>query len=210
MTRVEVTTDQRFGFFGLAGFLANSSMTKRTSPTLRGRWILINLLCTHPDPPPADVPELEETNANAAQLSIRDVLAQHRADPRCAGCHDHLDPYGLALEEFDGIGRFRSAYPDNTDIDPSTTLPPSNAYPDGITFSGLTGLADAVTLNPQFTKCVGERLFTYGLGRVVNDTDRPYLETVEQEWLATGKTPTLRRLIHALVQADTFRLRRGL
>jgi hypothetical protein len=209
MTRMELTSDSRFGFFGLSGFLAMSSMSKRTSPTLRGRWVLINLLCTHPDAPPPDVPELEETSPDTATTSVRDILERHRADARCNSCHSVLDPYGLALEQFDGIGRFRATYPDGSAIDPATDLPPSEAYPQGVSFSGLNGLADAVAQNPRFNQCVTEKLFTYGLGRVPAETDRPYLASIEEEWLRTGQPPTLRRLIRGLVLADTFRLRRG-
>ncbi|HVJ21649.1 MAG TPA: DUF1592 domain-containing protein [Polyangiaceae bacterium] len=205
--RMEITTDNRAGYFGLAGFLANSSMAARTSPTLRGRWILINMLCVHPEPPPANVPELEDS-VDVAALSVRERLEAHRANPACAGCHSVIDPYGLALEQFDGIGAYRTAYADGTVIDASTTLPPLESYPQGTSFTGLAGLADTVTQDPKFTSCVGEKLLTYGLGRVMGDTDKPYLTAVRDEWVAQG-TPSLRSLIRSLVLSDPFRLRRG-
>jgi hypothetical protein len=205
MNRMEITSDTRMGFFGLSGFLALSSMTSRTSPTLRGRWILINMLCVHPEPPPDGIPELPETDLS--NLSIREKLEQHRTNPSCAGCHDYIDPYGLALEEYDGIGRYRTTYPNGSVINAGTALPPMSAYPNGTTFTGLSGLADTVSQDPNFTSCVAEKLFTYGLGRLVAETDRPYLAAVGTEWLK--QTPTLRGLIRQLVLADTFRLRRG-
>jgi len=206
MTRTEITTDNRAGFFGLSGFLALSSMSSRTSPTLRGRWILINMLCVHPEPPPPGVPELEETG-DVANLSVREKLEQHRTNPACASCHSVIDPYGLALEQFDGIGRFRTAYPNGTNIDPATSLPPLNSYPNGVSFTGLSGLSDVVSQDPAFTSCVAQKLFTYGLGRLVADTDKPYIEAVHTGWVQ--QAPTLRSLIRSLVLADTFRYRRG-
>jgi len=201
MERMEITTDQRFGFLGLSGFLAMSSITTRTSPTLRGKWLLVNMLCVRPEPPPGKVPELEDGTPNLEDLSIREKLEQHRENPACAGCHAIIDPYGLALEEYDGIGRYRTAYPDGTPIDPSTTLA------DGVTLSGLSGVANNIGQNAAFSSCVAEKLLTYGLGRLAADTDKPYLAELSSQW--TGETPTLRKIIRSLVLTDPFRLRRG-
>jgi hypothetical protein len=210
--RVEYHGDRRKGFFGLAGFLAMSSFDRRTSPSRRGRWIAGNLLCSEPPPPPPNVPELEADAGSpddSAKLNVRDSLERHSAEPRCAGCHRLFDAYGLALEEYDGIGRHRSSYPDGTPIDVSVTLPPSAAHPDGVTFSGLDGLADVVSTDRRLGACLAKKLFTYGLGRPVTINDEPHLQRALAIWLAPGETPNLRRLIQTLISSDAFRLRRG-
>jgi len=194
------TTDTRFGFLGLSGFLAISSVAARTSPTLRGRWILQNLMCVKPQPPPAMVPELEEENPDISNLSVRERLEAHRTNPACAGCHAVIDPYGLALENFDGIGRYRTAYPNGAPIDATAEVP-------GLApFSGLAGLSDLVSQDPGFMACVGEKLLTYGLGRLMTEADKPYLEAVRTEWVAN---PTLPSLVRLLVLSEPFRYRRG-
>jgi hypothetical protein len=204
--RVEITSDQRAGFFGLGGFLAISSVDNRTSPTLRGRWILSNLLCSEPPPPPPGVPELT-AGAFDPTKNVAKALEEHRKNPACAGCHQRFDPLGMSLEQFDGIGKFRTTYADGATIDPTGEFPVSSTYPQGLKFVGLKGLADTVSKNPRFSECIAETMFTYGLGRLIADTDRPYLQAVQATW--TSGTPTLRRLIHALVLAETFRYRRG-
>jgi len=120
-----------------------------------------------------------------------------------------MDAVGYALEEYDAIGQYRSTYADGTAIDASTALPASKAHPEGLAFQGLDGLAEAVIRDPQFGKCVAEKLLTYALGRPVTAADQPYLEQVQRAWLEPGRVPSLRRLIHALVAIEPFRLRRG-
>jgi hypothetical protein len=212
--RVENVADGRRGFAGLVGFLAMSSPDRRSAPTLRGKWLLTNLMCTTPPDPPPGVPVLEQ-KGDTATLNVREVLAEHRANPACAACHALFDPFGLALEQYDGIGRFRQAYGDGSPIDPSAELPSSKAYPGGLVFAGLEGreglpgVADAVTRNPRFATCVSEKLLTYGLGRLLTASDGPYLERLAQAWLAEGQTPNLTRLVHAIVASEPFRSRRG-
>jgi hypothetical protein len=204
--RVEVTSDQRSGFFGLGGFLAISSVDNRTSPTLRGRWILGNLLCTEPPAPPPGVPELTAGAFDPTQ-NVAKALEEHRKNPACSGCHKQFDPLGMSLEQFDGIGRFRTTYADGATIDPTGELPASSAYPQGVKFVGLKGLAETVSKNPRFSECIAETMFTYGLGRLITDTDRAYIQAIQTRW--TSGTPTLRRLIQSLALAETFRYRRG-
>ncbi len=201
--RVTNTTDNRFGFLGMGAFLALSSYEYRTAPTLRGRWILLNLLCTPPKDPPPNVPKLDAdpTSADASDQNVRARLEEHRKNPICASCHANLDPYGLALENFDAIGKYRATYPNGQAIDASTTTL------DGASFTGLTGLADYVSKKPDLLQCVEQQLFTYSLGRVITDTDTPYLNLVRQNW--TKSTPSLPSLIKGLVTADTFRKRHG-
>lgn len=198
MTRVQETSDQRFGFLGMGAFLALSSYDYRTAPTLRGRWILLNLLCTEPPAPPPGVPPLDAmANADASDQNVRARLEQHRTNPACAACHAILDPYGLALENFDAIGRYRSQYGDGTPIDAKTVTA------GGKEFSGLAGLVDDVKSQPTYLSCLKRKLFTYSLGRAVTSSDEPALSQIHAQW--TSGTPSLQRLIEGLVLADTFR-----
>ena len=200
--RVENTGDQRFGFLGLGAFLALSSYEYRTAPTLRGRWILLNLLCTPPHEPPPGIPALDAMpNADASAQNVRKRLEEHRKNPACATCHATLDPYGLALENFDGIGKYRANYGNNTPIDASTITE------DGVAFTGLSGLADEVLKKPTLYSCVEQKLFTYALGREITATDNPYIAQIDKAW--TADKPTLPRLMKSLVLADTFRKRHG-
>ena len=209
LQRFEFHDDQRAGFFGLAGFLAVSSFDRRTSPSKRGDWIASSLLCVELPKPPPNVPPLESEGADTSTLNVRQRLERHRADPGCAGCHALFDPYGLALEEFGPIGLYRSNYEDGTPIDAKTTLPASEAYPGGLNIEGLDGLARAVADDPRFGRCVATKLLSYGLGRLLSPSDEPHLQAALVSWLAPGQTPSLRRLIHALVATDVFRFRRG-
>lgn len=207
-TRVEFQEDQRAGFFGLAGFLAITSFDRRTSPSLRGRWIASNLLCRQlPDPPP-DVPELEG-GEQGSTLNVRQVLEAHRENPACASCHDLFDAYGLALEEYDAIGQYRTEYADGTAVDASGLLPASAAYPEGQWIVGRGGLATAVASDPGFGRCLAENLLTYGLGRLVTTADEPALEQALLKWTAPPEVPSVRRLIRLLVASEPFRFRRG-
>ncbi len=207
--RLEYKDDRRFGFFGLAGFLALSSPDRRTSPSLRGRWILSNLLCAEPPAPPPNVAKLEDGGVDPATFNVRQNLERHRENPECASCHALFDPYGLALEEYDAIGQYRSEYPDGTPVDASAVLPASESHPEGLEFTGLEGLARVVAADPQFGECLGKKLFTYGLGRLVSASDAPYLERAQQEWRGSGQNPSIRQLIRALVLTPPFRFRRG-
>lgn len=197
--RRSITDDQRFGFAGLAGFLALSSLPGRTSPTLRGRWVLTNLLCQEAPVPPPGVPDLGANGLDPSK-NVRTALEEHRQNPSCAACHRLFDPFGLALENFDGVGKYRTTYTDGSTITPTATR-------GSVEFSGITGLADVVTTDPKFSECVGDFLFVYALGREIKDSDRPYLKWVQDE--AKKGTLTLRRLVQQLVLADTFRSRHG-
>lgn len=209
--RVEYAADNRRGFFGLAGFLALSSFDRRTSPSKRGHWIAGNLLCQETPPPPGDIPLLDPDgpSSESPALDVRARLEEHRRLPSCAACHAVFDPYGLALEEYDPIGVYRSTYDDGTSIDASVTLPASELRPEGAALEGLAGLATELASDPRLGHCLAEKLLTYGLGRVVGVDDAPHLARAEQVWLTAGETPSVRRLIQALVASDAFRLRRG-
>lgn len=206
VVRVEDTTDQRRGFLGLGAFLTHTSFPSRTSPTLRGVWVISELLCSPVQPPPV-VPELAESatpdEAGEADGSenVRKRLERHRADPACASCHAVLDPIGLGLETFDGIGRYRTTYGNGEAIDPAGVLP------DGTAFSGPSELATILAADPRFATCMTKKLLTYALGREVEGSDATSLTKIADGWTTRG--PTIRNLMKEIVLSDAFRFRRG-
>ena len=205
--RVEDTSDQRLGFLGLGSFLTHTSFPSRTSPTLRGVWVISELLCSPPAPPPAMVPELgdsatpDEENEPDGAENVRERLERHRAEPQCAGCHAMLDPIGLGLETFDGIGRFRTTYGNGETIDASGILP------DGTTFNGPNELGPILAADPRFASCMTSKLFTYALGREVETYDTGSLDKIAMNWAARGTN--IRNLMKEIVVSDAFRFRRG-
>ena len=196
LTRVTHATDERAGFLGLAGFLAVSSMDRRTSPSLRGKWVLVNLLCTEPPPPPKDVPKLELAGQDLDNGNIREILETHRVRPDCAACHSLFDPFGTALEKYDAIGRYRTTYSDGSAILTSTDL-------NGVPFDGINGASAVVTDQPGFKSCIAHKLFTYGLGRPPAGDDATWVEDIATQW-QTGDL-TIRRLVQSLALSVPFR-----
>src|SRR5262249_37087907 len=132
--RVQVTNEQRRGLMGQGSILAVTSYPTRTSPVLRGKWLLENILGTPPPPPPPNVPGLPDKGEGGKAVSVRERLERHRKNPVCASCHAQMDPLGFALEHFDAIGTWRNTAEGNSSIDASGTLS------DGTTFAGLPGL----------------------------------------------------------------------
>jgi hypothetical protein len=202
-TRVQVTTDERRGFLGLASFLTLTSFSHRTAPTLRGRWVLENLLCQEISPPPPNVPELDDEPENGADpqtLNVRDRLAAHRDNPECAACHIILDPIGLGLETFDAIGRYRTQYAGGDPVDASGTLP------GGAQFNGLMELSEILAHDERLLDCVSEKLMTYALSRELSQSDDPHLDGIRMRWTQDGYT--LRSLLEQIVLSEPFRFRR--
>lgn len=203
LTNVALAWQDRVGFLGLGAFLAGSSFSHRTSPTLRAKWILSQLLCSPPSDPPPGIPPLEPDpaqNAASANPNLRQHLAAHSSDPGCASCHRVLDPVGLGLEHFDAIGRRRSHYDDGTMIDPAGQLP------SGATFVSLQELAALLTRDERYLDCVTTQLFTYAVGRAPRAADRAYLDQLLDAWRSSAAFP---ELLRAMVSSDTFRLSRG-
>src|SRR5436305_10713678 len=152
--KVDLTSTPRGGVLGQASILAVSSYANRTSPVLRGKWILENLLGAPPPPPPPDVPALEEHPLGKA-VSLRARLEQHRANPTCAACHGAMDPLGLALENFSAVGQYRANDPDTL-----TPIDAKGQLPDGTTIDGPEDLRKQLAARPdhQFVQALTENL----------------------------------------------------
>ena len=174
--RVSLDGTARRGLLGQGGILTLTSYATRTSPVLRGKWILENLLASPPPPPPPDIPALAERTDDGAALSMRAAMERHRANPACASCHAQMDPLGFALENFDAVGRWRTRSESKDAIDASGVLP------DGTSFEGPEGMRDALLREPQrFVATVTEKLLTYALGRNVESYDMPAVRAIVRE-----------------------------
>ncbi|HEY1304771.1 MAG TPA: DUF1592 domain-containing protein [Vicinamibacterales bacterium] len=177
--RVQVPNDARRGLLGQASILTVTSYPNRTSPVERGKWILTNLLGVPPQPPPPNVPPLPDNGADGKVLSLRERMERHRANPVCAGCHRVMDPIGFAMENFDGIGRWR-AKEDGTVIDASGTLFT------GAKLDGVNALRQELTRRPEvFVGVLTERMLTYAVGRGLEYYDLPAVRKIVQDARST-------------------------
>ena len=173
--RVVLKDPNRRGLLGQGSILFQTSVANRTSPVFRGKWIMTNLFNSPPPPPPQSVPPLEESIAGSAPHSVRERLEQHRKAPVCAACHAIIDPPGLALENFDPIGRWRETDSGQA-IDPATTLP------GGIAVSGPSGLRAALLSRPElFVSTLTDKLMVYALGRRLEAEDMPTVRRIVRE-----------------------------
>ena len=198
--RVTLEDPGRGGLLGHGSILTVTSYANRTSPVLRGKWVLENILGNPPPPPPADVPALEETTSGKT-LTMREAMAQHRANPVCASCHQLMDPPGLALEPFDAIGRWRTPNQNMESVDLS------GALPDGTTFEGPAGLKQALLAHPdRFVTTVTEKLLTYATGRGLEYYDAPAVRNITRT--AAPSNYQLKALIVGVVKSMPFRMRR--
>jgi mono/diheme cytochrome c family protein len=173
--RVEFSDNRRGGLLGQGAILTATSYGNRTSPVLRGKWLLEMILGTPPPPPPPDVPPLKEKGETDKPMSVRERLEQHRQNPACATCHVRMDPLGFALENFDAVGKWRSAE-DGEVIDASASLP------DGTKFAGVAGLRNLLLgRREQFVNTFTEKLLTYALGRELEYYDMPAVRKITRE-----------------------------
>ena len=192
----------RAGLLGHGSILTVTSYATRTSPVLRGKWILDNILGTPPPPPPPNVPELVEPHPGQQARSMRERMIQHRVNPACAACHALMDPAGLAMENFDAIGRWRDLAEDGLPIDASGSLP------GGQTFEGVAGLRQAVLARPEvFVGTLTEKLLTYGLGRGVDYHDAPAVREIVRR--GARDDYSFSSLILAIVESSPFQMRRS-
>lgn len=199
---VDLEDDSRAGLLGKASILTVTSYAHRTSPVIRGKWLLENILGTPPPPPPPDVPALSENeDKNARPLSVRERMEMHRANPVCASCHNVMDPLGFALENFDGIGRYRTLDVAGDPIDTSGTL--ANGSP----VNGPLDLRNALIANPEvFTTTVANKLLTYALGRGVEYYDAPAVREIVRA--AAAENYSWSALISGIVNSTPFQMRR--
>ena len=199
--RVKLEDPNRYGLLGQASILTVTSYPNRTAPTIRGKWVLEQLLGTPPPPPPPNVPSLKD-DATAQKLTMRQRMEQHRANPTCAACHRQMDPLGFALENYDGLGSWRvSTAPGSGPIDSSGTLP------DGTAFNGPAGLREVLMKKQdQFVETFTERLLTYALGRGVEEYDHAALRKIAHE--AAADNQKWSSIILGIVNSTPFQMRR--
>jgi mono/diheme cytochrome c family protein len=191
----------RGGLLGQGSILTVTSYANRTSPVIRGKWILSNILGVAPPPPPGKIPALKENAGVEKVVSMRERMAQHRADPACAGCHALMDPIGFAMENYDAIGRWRT-HESGTPIDSAGGLP------DGSKFEGVDGLQKALLSRPEaFVDTMTEKLMTYSLGRGVEFYDEPAIRRVVRE--SRGQDYRFSSLILGIVNSTPFQMRRA-
>ena len=189
----------RGGLLGQGSILAVTSYATRTSPVVRGKWILENLLGTPPPPPPANVPPLSDEGSDAV-LSMRERMVEHRRNPVCASCHAIMDPIGLSLENFDAIGRYRNR---TAGFEP---LDVEGSFPDGTTFDGAGGLRETLLdRSDQFVRTLASKLLTYSLGRAVEHHDMPAVREIERD--AAGDGYRFSSLILGIVKSAPFQMR---
>jgi mono/diheme cytochrome c family protein len=190
----------RGGLLGQGGILLLTSYSTRTSPVLRGKYVLENLLASPPPPPPPTVPSLKtEGEKSGEQLSLREAMVRHRADPACANCHARMDPIGFALENFDAVGQWR-------DHDSGKSLDVSSTLADGTVVDGVAGVKNLILKDPQrFVGAMTEKLLMYGLGRNVQYFDAPAVRKIVRE--AASNDYKFESLVLGVAKSAPFQMR---
>ncbi|MDE0124915.1 MAG: DUF1592 domain-containing protein [Bryobacterales bacterium] len=192
---------ERGGLLGQGSILMLTSHSARTSPVLRGTWILDNLLNSPPPPPPANIPPLEDSAGDGVKLTVREQLEKHRADPACASCHARIDPLGFALENFDVLGRWRSE-------DQGGPIEASSPLPAGGTVEGPQGLKTLLLARPaRFAHATVERLMTYALGRELDPRDQPAVRRILADSEADGYR--FADLVRGVIASTPFQMRQS-
>jgi hypothetical protein len=201
--RVELTDERRFGLLGKGSVLMVSSHTDRTSPVVRGKWVLENVLGTPPPAPPADVPLLEEIDPEGV-MTLRQRLEAHRANPACAGCHATMDPIGFALENFDVVGAWR----DHDQGVGTPLIDASGRLADGTAVDGAVALRQALMSDPElFVSTVVQKLMTYGLGRGLTAADMPVVRGIVRK--AAPSDYRFSSIVLAIAESVPFRMRKA-
>jgi hypothetical protein len=196
--RVAVTDPKRYGLLGQASIMAVTAYPNRTAPTIRGKWVLEQLLGTPPPPPPPNVPALK-IDENQKVLTMRQRMEEHRVSPQCAVCHRIMDPIGFALDNFDGLGKWR-------DTEGEEVIDPSGVLPDGTPFDGPVGLRDVLLSKKRdvFVENFTERLLTYALGRGTEEYDQPVVRKIARE--AAAKDYRWSAIILSIVKSKPFQM----
>jgi hypothetical protein len=205
--KIAVSDEARRGLLGQGSILALTSQNNRTSPVLRGKYVLTNILGTPPPEAPANVPPLDETQApqdntgNAKEPTMRETMEMHHSHPACASCHSLFEPIGLALENFDGIGRWRT-------VDNGAAIDASAQLADGSKIEGPAALRQALLRRPDmFARNVTEMLMTYALGHRVEYSDMPYVRAILKE--SAKSDYRFSSLVLGIIRSPAFQRRRA-
>jgi len=198
--RVQLESPERGGLLGHGSLMTVTSYPNRTSPVLRGKFVLENLLGSPPPEPPPNIPALEEENAEGKPLSARDAMAQHRENPACRVCHAAMDPIGFSLENYDAVGKWRRDFAGEA-VDASGVLP------DGAVFDGPEGLRNLLLSRPNdFVGTVTEKLLVYALGRGLEYYDMPSVRAIVRT--AAADEYRWSSVIIGVVESTPFQMRR--
>jgi hypothetical protein len=197
--KVTFTDSIRGGVLGMAGVLTTTSLPLRTSPVLRGKWVLEQILGTSPPPPPPVVAELTEDEAIHSELGLRKILEMHRDKPDCRSCHQKMDPLGLGLENFDPIGKWRTSYG-------KVPVDASGVMADGRSFEGPKELKELLmTEKAKIARNLSAKMLSYALGRSVLFTDEPALQRMDACLINNNFNPEL--FLIELVKSYPFRMK---
>jgi hypothetical protein len=205
LTKVDLSgSAQRGGLLTQGGFLTLTSHVNRTSPVVRGKWVMDELLCATVPPPPPDVNLAAVSMAKEQGLTQRQALELHRQDPTCNGCHQLMDPIGLGLENYDAVGVYR-------DMDAGHPIDASGQLPSGEMFAGAKELAARIAAKPEFARCVAKKLYSYALGRPPVETaghlDVPTIDSMADS--LTKNDYSFAELTNQIISSPTFTSRRG-
>jgi len=199
--KVTLADERRWGILGKGGVLMVSSYPNRTSPVLRGAWLLENIMGTPPAAPPPDVEGFVEIEEGQEYTTVRERLEMHRVNPSCNGCHGVIDPLGFALENFDAVGRWR-----DNDRQARTPIDSSGVLADGTPVDGPVVLRQAILSRPdQFVQTFTEKLMTFGLGRSIEYQDMPTVRRIVRE--AEGDDYRFSALVLNIVNSEQFRMK---
>jgi hypothetical protein len=197
--RVPVPSDARRGLLGQGSMLLVTSNANRTSPVQRGKWILENILGSPPPLPPPNVPPLKENSGGDGVASVRERMEEHRANPVCAGCHKIMDPIGMSLENFDGVGRWRT-------VDSGFKIDASGQLVDGTPLDGPASLRKALLDRPEaFVGTMTDKLLMYGVGRETKYYDMPVVRGVMHS--AASEKYRFSDLVLGVVRSAPFQMR---
>ena len=179
--------------------LTVTSYATRTSPVIRGKWVLENLLGAPPPPPPESVPALKD-NTVSSNLTVRARLAEHRSNPACRGCHSQMDPVGFTLENYDAIGRFR-------EVEEGHRVDATGSLLSGSRLEGVAGLEESIRRRPElFARTLTDKLLMFGLGRVIDEKDAPAIRNVCRQARADGYR--FSSFVVGVVNSVPFRMRK--
>jgi hypothetical protein len=190
----------RGGLLGQGSILTLTSYSTRTSPVLRGKWVLENIFAAPPPPPPPNVPALNTSSKETGKaLTMRQAMSLHRAQEPCASCHARMDPIGFAMDNFDAIGQWRTT-------DAEQPIDASGVLPDGTKFNGVAEMKKDIVRSPEeFVSAVAEKLLMYAIGRNVQYFDRPALRAIVHE--AAQHNYTFSSLVLGVVESVPFQMR---